>query len=82
MLWPLLVQRKLLFGEAVGQRLHEVGIHGVAAGAGHGVAVVRVEVQSLLGVHQRLEAVVALRTTTTMVRLTVIDRWDVSTRVV
>lgn len=49
MLWPLLVQREGLLGEAVGQRLHEVGVRRAAVRAGHGVAVVRVEVQTLLG---------------------------------
>lgn len=50
MLWPLLVQREGLLGEAVGQRLHEVGVCRAAVRTCHGMAVVRVEVQPLLRV--------------------------------
>ena len=60
MLWPLLEHLQWLFGVAVADRLHKVGVLSRAEGACHPMAVVAVEVQSLIRVQQQLEAIVAL----------------------
>jgi hypothetical protein len=52
----------VLAGEARGQRLDEVGVHGATVRTGEHAAVVRVEVQPLVRVDQRLMAAVALET--------------------
>lgn len=61
MLWPLAVELKLLAREARGQGLDEVRVHGAAVRAREHAAVVRVEVEPLVRVDERLLAAVALK---------------------
>jgi len=52
--------RRRALGVAEAQRLHEVRVLRVAVRTGHPVRVVTVEAQTLLRMHQHLEAVIAL----------------------